>query len=171
MLHAGVVHAYAFLVKLIPIVWNLTCIAVNRTQWIMVVRLDSWLSGVWANRWLLYPVDDGSVYVTWSRVGTTCIVSAFVFAWDCNMLGCLPVLQFFCCYLLCILTCMVVSACWIWIYAKMGEIICLWYMLIEKLIIHVNYEKSHPYFNDFRLKLATQELVRMALELCHFKSA
>ena len=31
-------------------------------------------------------------WVTWSRVGTTCIVSAFVFAWNCNMLGCLPVL-------------------------------------------------------------------------------
>ena len=66
---------------------------------------------------LLYPIDDGSTgfvsgvygridgccirlmmdqcWVTWSRVGTTCIVSAFVFAWNCNMLGCLPVLQFF----------------------------------------------------------------------------
>ena len=43
-------------------------------------------------------------------------------------------------------------------------------MLIEKLIMHVNYEKSHPYFNNFRLKLAAQELVRMALELCYFKS-
>ena len=38
-------------------------------------------------------------------------------------------------------------------------------MLIEELIMHCNYEKSHPYFNDFRLKLAAQELVRMALEL------
>ena len=44
-------------------------------------------------------------------------------------------------------------------------------MLIEELIMHCNYEKSLPYFNDFRLKLATQELVRMTLELCHFKSA
>ena len=30
--------------------------------------------------------------------------------------------------------------------------------------------KSHPYFNDFRLKLEAQELVRMALELCYFVS-
>ena len=44
-------------------------------------------------------------------------------------------------------------------------------MLIEELIMHLNYEKSHPYFNDFRLKLAAQELVRMALELCYFVSA
>ena len=34
-----------------------------------------------------------------------------------------------------------------------------------------NYEKSHPYFNNFRLKLAAQELVRMALELYSFKFA
>ena len=39
--------------------------------------------------------------------------------------------------------------------------------VVERLIMHVNYEKSHPYFNDFRLKLAAQELVRMALELCY----
>ena len=40
--------------------------------------------------------------------------------------------------------------------------------VVERLIMHVNYEKSHPYFNDFRLKLAVQELVRMALELYYF---
>jgi hypothetical protein len=49
----------------------------------------------------------------------------------------------------------------------MGEIICCDILLIEELIMHVNYEKSHPYFNDFRLRLAAQELVRMALELCY----
>ena len=32
-------------------------------------------------------------------------------------------------------------------------------------------KKSHPYINDFKLKLAAQELVRMALELCYFVSA
>ena len=37
--------------------------------------------------------------------------------------------------------------------------------------MHLNYEKSHPYFNDFILKLAAQELVRMALELCYVVSA
>src|ERR1044072_6548589 len=85
------------LVKLIPIVRNLTCIAANRCP-----GDDGWLG------WILDPVVYGRIdgycirlmmdqcWVTWSRVGTTCIVSAFVFAWDCNMLGCLPVLQFFC---------------------------------------------------------------------------
>ena len=104
------------LVKLIPIVWNLTCIAVNRYP-----GDDGWLGWIrvrvlWTNRWLLrldscpsvmdesmvtVSECDGSVMVTWSRVGTICIVSAFMFAWNCNMLGCLPVLQFFGWLLIC----------------------------------------------------------------------
>ena len=62
MLHASDVRAYAFfLVKLIPIVRNLTWIADNRYP-----SEDGWLG--WIRVWMftdesmvLYPVDDGSV--------------------------------------------------------------------------------------------------------------
>ena len=53
-------------------------------------------------------------------------------------------------------------------YAGMGGIICLWYMLIEKLIMHVNYEKSHPYF---QIKVSSSGVGEDGSRACHFKSA
>ena len=51
-------------------------------------------------------------------------------------------------------------------YANEDEII-YWIVLLYLKMYNAFYitMKSHPYFNDFRLKLAAQELVRMALEL------
>ena len=55
MLHVGVVHAYAFLVKLIPIAWNLTCIVVNRYP-----GDDGWLG--WIRVWVF--MDESMITVS-----------------------------------------------------------------------------------------------------------
>lgn len=65
------------LVELIPIVWNLTCIANNRSMVMMGGEAGFMSRWLWTNRcWWLS-----------SRFGTTCIESCIAFCMDYNLIG------------------------------------------------------------------------------------